>query len=162
MQLQRLVSLSVCLRGWVRFWLINAHQATMLRQVTEPVWWVTASSPKFSHLVESNTRLKSKTLGRQKPTCIHPPEPVWTCRALSVTAWGCYCTHPPTELFHLIHQTIALRQRHCMRIGQDLTCSRGLTHKLRFDLTAQRQKSSQNIILASWQQSSNRSANRTA
>lgn len=53
----------------------------MLRQVTEPVWWVTASSPKFSHLVKSNTRLK-KTLGWQKPTSIHPPEPVWTCRAL--------------------------------------------------------------------------------
>lgn len=33
----------------------------MLRQVTEPVWGVTASSSKFSHLVKSNTRLKKNT-----------------------------------------------------------------------------------------------------
>lgn len=45
-------------------------------------------------------------------------------------------------------------------MGQDLTCSNTLSHMLRSDLSSQRQNSTVNIILASWQQSAN--SNQTA
>lgn len=40
-------------------------------------------------------------------------------------------------------------------MGQDLTCSKGLTHKLRSDFISQKLNNTENTILASWQQSAN-------
>ena len=56
---------------------------------------------------EKNTQVEKNVTG------IHPSEPVWTCTAISVTAWG---PPPPPEYAHVSHQTIALRQCHwvCM------------------------------------------------
>lgn len=69
--------------------------------MTEPVWWVTASSPKLSQLVKINRRMEKQLDGKSQPVSTHLSqsglaEPS-VCRLEAATA------HTPSEAFHLLH-----------------------------------------------------------